>query len=130
MSPAIDEFVPKTYRMDLMSDEVDFMNDGSEGLWIYKPRNLNQGKGIRMIEDIQTFKREFIESKKFYLGQFTLNHMMHYKPELNPANAPQGQRKALKYGDLKQDGLIQHYIRPLLLNRKKFDMRCYLFYNS
>ena len=36
----------------------------------------------------------------------------------------------MKYGDLKHDGLIQHYIKPLLLNKKKFDIRCYLFYNT
>ena len=68
MVPAVDEFIPKTYRLDLMSDEIDFMNDNSEGVWIYKPRNLNQGKGIRLIEDIKVFKKEFIQSKKFYLG--------------------------------------------------------------
>lgn len=67
-----------------MSDEIDFMNDDSKGVWIYKPRNLNQGKGIRLISDISAFKREFIQSKKFYLGEFALNHMIHYKPELDP----------------------------------------------
>ena len=66
--PAIDTFIPKTYRLDLMSDEIDLMNDNTEGIWIYKPRNLNQGKGIKLIEDIKTFKKEFILSKKFYLG--------------------------------------------------------------
>lgn len=44
------------------------MNDQSTGIWIYKPRNLNQGKGIRLIADIKAFKQEFIQSKKFYLG--------------------------------------------------------------
>lgn len=47
------EFIPKTYRLDVMSDQIQFLNDQTEGLWIYKPRNLNQGKGIRMIEDIK-----------------------------------------------------------------------------
>ena len=128
--PAIDAFIPKTYRLDVMSDEIDLMNDNSEGIWIYKPRNLNQGKGIKLIEDIKTFKKEFIQSKKFYLGEFALNHMIHYKPELNPANSENSEQSETKYADLKQDGLIQHYIKPLLLNKKKFDIRCYLFYNS
>ena len=65
-----------------MSDEISFLNDNNEGIWIYKPRNLNQGKGIRIISDIKQFKREFIESKKFYLGEFSLNNMLHYKPDL------------------------------------------------
>ena len=89
---------------------------------------MNQGKGIKLIEDIKTFKKEFIESKKFYLGEFALNHMINYKPELNPNNNEE--QSEVKYGELKQDGLIQHYIKPLLLNKKKFDIRCYLFYNS
>lgn len=65
-----------------MSDEISFLNDNNEGIWIYKPRNLNQGKGIRIISDIKQFKREFIKSKKFYLGEFSLNNMLHYKPDL------------------------------------------------
>ena len=86
MVPASDDFIPKTYRLDVMSDEINLMNDNTEGIWIYKPRNLNQGKGIKLIEDIKTFKKEFIQSKKFYLGEFALNHMINYKPELNPNN--------------------------------------------
>lgn len=125
----VDAFVPKTYRLDVMSDEIDFINDETTGIWIYKPRNLNQGRGIRLISDIQAFKAEFVRSKKFYLGEFALNHMLHYKPELSPLEG-QAQDRPSKYGELKQDGLIQHYIRPLLLNRKKFDIRCFLFYNS
>lgn len=61
-------YIPKTYRLDVMSDEISFLNDDNKGIWIYKPRNLNQGKGIRMIGDIQQFKQEFVRSKKFYLG--------------------------------------------------------------
>lgn len=64
----VDDFVPKTYRLDVMSDEISFINHKSEGIWIYKPRNLNQGRGIKMIGDIESFKKEFIKSKKFYLG--------------------------------------------------------------
>ena len=72
------------------------MNDNTEGIWIYKPRNLNQGKGIKLIEDIKTFKKEFIQSKKFYLGEFALNHMINYKPELNPNNNEE--QTEAKYG--------------------------------
>ena len=39
-----------------------------------------------MIADIQAFKKEFIQSKKFYLGEYALNNMLSYKPELNPNN--------------------------------------------
>lgn len=59
--------------------------------------------------------------------------MIHYKPELNPAiqgEASSDSENKTQYSSLKQDGLIQHYIRPLLINKKKFDIRCYLFFNS
>ncbi len=49
----MDDFIPKTYRLDIMSDSVELLNDSNEGIWIYKPRNLNQGRGIRMIADIK-----------------------------------------------------------------------------
>ena len=68
MIPKLAEFFPKTYRLDVMSDEIQFINDKSSGIWIYKPRNLNQGRGIKLIENINKFKEEFVQSKKFYLG--------------------------------------------------------------
>ena len=58
MIPKLADFFPKTYRL----------NDKSSGIWIYKPRNLNQGRGIKLIENISKFKEEFVQSKKFYLG--------------------------------------------------------------
>jgi hypothetical protein len=58
------------------------LHDETPGFWIYKPRNLNQGKGIKMIEDIKQFKKEFISSKKFYLGEFSLRNMLYYHPDL------------------------------------------------
>ena len=57
MTPSVEQFIPKTYRLDVMSDQIDFMNDNAAGIWIYKPRNLNQGRGIRLIADIGTFKK-------------------------------------------------------------------------
>ena len=57
MVPSLYQFLPRTYRLDIMSDEIEFINDDSSGIWIYKPRNLNQGKGIRLIADIKEFKK-------------------------------------------------------------------------
>ena len=120
------EVLPKTYRLDVMTDEIEFINDTTECHWIYKPRNCNQGKGIQLISDIKSLKDEFLKSKKFYLGEYTLNHMIHYKPELDPASKESESR----YASIKHDGLIQQYLRPLLLNGYKFDIRCYLFINT
>lgn len=52
--------------------------------------------------------------------------MIHYKPEL----APNSKDSESKYADIKHDGLIQHYIRPHLLQGHKFDIRCYMFINA
>jgi hypothetical protein len=57
MIPSLASFLPKTYRLDVMSDEIEFMNDNSSGIWIYKPRNLNQGRGIKLIADVKEFKQ-------------------------------------------------------------------------
>lgn len=57
MVPSLSKFLPRTYRLDIMSDEIEFINDDSSGIWIYKPRNLNQGKGIKLIADIKEFKK-------------------------------------------------------------------------
>ena len=37
------------------------------------------GRGIEIIEDIKTFREEFVESKKFYLGEFVTNYMIDHK---------------------------------------------------
>lgn len=110
-----------------MTDEIEFINDPRETLWIYKPRNCNQGKGIQLISDIRDFKNDFLKSKKFYLGEYTLNNMIYYKPELNPATKEGSESK---YANIKHDGLIQHYLTPHLIDGYKFDIRCYLLINS
>ena len=38
-----------------------------------------------MIADVNQFRKEFIKSKKFYLGEFALNNLIYYKPELDPS---------------------------------------------
>lgn len=73
------EFFPETYQLDNMADEIAFLNSKTEGIWILKPKNLNMGRGIQIISDIKTFRKEFVESKKFYLGEFVTNYMIDHK---------------------------------------------------
>jgi hypothetical protein len=108
-----------------MSDEIGFLNDKTNGVWIYKPRNMNHGRGIPLIGDSATFKAEFLKSKKFYLGKYCLNNMLYYKPELAPKASSDH-----KYSELKLNGLIQHYLSSLLLNGYKFDIRYYVLVNT
>lgn len=51
--------------------------------------------------------------------------MLYYKPELAPKSSNEH-----KYSELKQDGLIQHYVSPLLIEGRKFDIRCYIMVNT
>jgi hypothetical protein len=53
---SVNEFTPATYRLDIVSDLVKFLNCDNEGLWLVKNSNSNQGKGIEMVADIQIYK--------------------------------------------------------------------------
>ncbi|KRX10650.1 hypothetical protein PPERSA_05470 [Pseudocohnilembus persalinus] len=110
-------FFPESYILNLdkiqkSQDEITFFEETSknEGIWIHKPWNLNCGGGIKMVGNLYNFKKEFQTLKQdslaiqngqnFYSNYFTQN--------------------CLK-------SVIQRYIdKPLLINNKKFDIRCYL----
>lgn len=53
--------------------------------------------------------------------------MIYYKPELNPTIK---QEPESKYSNIKHDGLIQHYVKPYLIDGYKFDIRCYMLINA
>lgn len=46
------EFVPATFRLDVVADLVAFLNTPDEGLWMVKHSNSNQGKGVEMCSNI------------------------------------------------------------------------------
>jgi hypothetical protein len=104
-------------------------------LWIFKPRNSNQGRGIRLVPDIRAFKQAFISSKKAYLGEYSANNILLYTTsysdtpleKLRPEEGPPTEF------DYEVDGIIQKYVEnPLLFKNKKFDLRVFmaLFYNG
>ena len=50
-------FMPPSFRLDLLPETLEFLNYPTENeIWILKPYNLNQGRGIQLISDIKTFK--------------------------------------------------------------------------
>ena len=53
---SVSQFVPDTFRLDVVADLVQFLNQKDEGLWMVKHSNSNQGKGIEMISNISKFK--------------------------------------------------------------------------
>ena len=55
------DFFPLTYILELSNiynnnDENEFKEKANDGIWIYKPVNLNCGKGIRVVDNILDFK--------------------------------------------------------------------------
>lgn len=54
----IAEIMPKTFRLDKITDVIEFLKDEECGVWILKPYNLNCGRGIKFINDIKQFKKD------------------------------------------------------------------------
>lgn len=60
---SLDSFFPETYRLDVVADLVKFLNSTTEGLWLVKKAQSNQGKGIKLISDIKAYKDELLTIK-------------------------------------------------------------------
>jgi len=60
---SVDEFMPETYRLDVVSDLYLFLNSKTGGLWIEKKSQSNQGRGIRLIADIEKYREELLIKK-------------------------------------------------------------------
>lgn len=52
----LDQIIPKTYRLDNMADQIRFINDSEQGVWILKPYNMNMGRGLKIVQDISLFR--------------------------------------------------------------------------
>lgn len=59
----VSDFFPETYRLDVVSDLVKFLNSPNEGFWLVKKSQSNQGKGIRLISDVKAYKEEILTKK-------------------------------------------------------------------
>jgi hypothetical protein len=59
----VNEFFPDTFRLDMVSDLVKFLNYSDEGLWLVKSSVANQGKGIEMVNDIKKYKQDLLDRK-------------------------------------------------------------------
>lgn len=59
----VKEFVPATFRLDVVADLVNFLNQPNEGFWMVKHSNSNQGKGVEMVTNIAQFKQDLLSGK-------------------------------------------------------------------
>ncbi|CAF1680194.1 unnamed protein product, partial [Adineta ricciae] len=103
---SLNEFVPDTYKLDEKTDRDTLFSIHKPGdVWICKPSGLNQGKGIYLVRDMESFKARFAE-----LDAMDKKKQMSVKP---------------------MKRIVQRYImNPLLIYGKKFDIRCYMLISS
>ena len=66
---SVNQFVPETYRLDVVADLVQFLNQKDEGLWMVKHSNSNQGKGVEMVQNISKFKQDLVNKKDKWADQ-------------------------------------------------------------
>ena len=57
---SIESFNPVTYRLDMVSDLIQFLHNEDKGLWLVKNSRSNMGRGIEMIADIEAYKERLL----------------------------------------------------------------------
>lgn len=57
-SMKVSDFFPETYRLDIAADLVKFLNSKTEGFWLSKKAQSNQGKGIKLVPDVKAYKED------------------------------------------------------------------------
>ena len=60
---SIDQFMPETYRLDVVADLMQFLQTEDKGLWLVKNSTSNMGRGIEMIPDIGAYKHSLLTKK-------------------------------------------------------------------
>lgn len=116
-------WLPETYLLDspsdcqamLKSEEDICATTGQEGVWIYKPASSNRGRGLKVMRgktDLQAICKLDRNTCPAATG-----HM----------NGDSGTIPRQRQFQVSGIGIVQRYIeRPLLANRFKFDLRCYM----
>ncbi|CAD8180002.1 unnamed protein product [Paramecium octaurelia] len=109
-------FFPETYRIDLTQEflsveEDQFLKTDNSAVWIIKPTYFNCGRGIKLCSNAKKLKQEYLKLKQI-------------------SNSIKQQKGFLPNGiftpNLKKC-IVQKYIQnPLLLDGRKFDIRCYV----
>ncbi|CAD8093905.1 unnamed protein product [Paramecium primaurelia] len=96
---------------------------GNENLWIFKPSNMNQGRGIHVVRSLQ----EVLDIQSKYQGGYKEKLLEVKRNEQNEII-----NKVVYLNTLvTEQFVIQKYIeKPLLINDRKFDIRAYILLTS
>lgn len=118
-------FLLPSFRLDILTDEINFLEFPEEDYWIYKPYGNNQGKGIKLMKNIRLFKENLVKSKKFYLSEYNMNKFLCESDKKN-IMASTLETDNEEENSIDTNSIMQKYLeKPLLINKKKFDIRCY-----
>lgn len=60
---SVKEFMPETYRLDILADLYQFLNSESGGMWLEKKSQSNQGRGIKTIKDVNAYRENLLIKK-------------------------------------------------------------------
>lgn len=121
---SLKDYLPLTFNLDDKNDRDLLFSSkySNEQIWICKPSELNQGKGICLIRNLELFQDEFsseenprkksfstIPSMKRILQRFQF--FDHFSMDFHRF-------------------LFSYISNPLLIKKRKFDIRCYLFISN